>query len=121
MRAIREELYEERKKGRTYSELSKMYGMSASICRKWYEEEKIRKEMEKNDIFLALQAVNEDRGKNVRILNMLKRNGIETIEAFSALKKTTCRRFRNCGTMAIEIIDRAQAYLKTGQTDSKKE
>ncbi len=110
---IADEIYKEREQGVTYPELSKKYGISAAACRKRYEASKKKYELQKNEIFLALQAINGDEGKNVRVFNMLKRSGVDTVEQFIALTEKDYRRFRDCGDLAAQIIRLAQSYIKT--------
>lgn len=110
---ITERIYEEREFGATYSELSKKYGISVTACRKRYEARKKKYELQKSDIFLALQAVNRDEGRNVRVANMLKRSGVYTVEQFVALTEADCRKFRDCGDLAVQLIHLAQSYIKT--------
>lgn len=109
---IANEIYKEREQGITYPELSKKYGISAAACRKRYEATKKRCELQNNEIFLALQSVNGDEAKNVRVFNMLNRSGVDTVEQFIALTEQDYRNFRDCGDLAAQIIRLAQSYLK---------
>lgn len=110
---IANEIYREREQGITYPELSKKYGISVAACRKRYETTKKRCELQNNKIFLALQSVNGDEARNVRVFNMLKRSGVDTVEQFIALTEQDYRNFRDCGDLAAQIIQLAQSYIKT--------
>ena len=110
---IAEEIYVEREQGATYAELSKKYEISVAACRKRYEAGKKKCELRKNEIFLALQAVNEDEARNVRVFNMLKRSGIDTVEQFITLAEQNFRKLRDCGDLSAKIIMLAQIHVKT--------
>lgn len=108
-----EMIFEEREHGGTYAALSKKYGISASSVRRIYEDEKKRREVQKNEIFVALHAVNDDDSRNIRIFNMLKRCKVLTQEDFLLLAPREYSKFRDCGTVSSEVIRLAQEYIRT--------
>ena len=108
-------IYEEREKGVSFSVIAEQLGISVTTVRKYYENEKRRREIKNNEIYIALCAVSDNSEKNMRVFNMLSRNGIDTVERFLSLSKDACRKFRDCGDVAYSIIRLAQDYIRNNQ------
>jgi len=114
-----EQISQDREAGLSYAALSAKYGISPTTCKKIYEKNIQGIELMQDEIFKALCAINDDMRQNKRVYMMLTRNNIHTTEEFLAITERICKKFRNCGPQAIEIIRLAQEYIALNRTNEE--
>lgn len=103
------EIYAAKLSGVKMQELSEKYGISVrrirNICK--VQEEKIEKESDL--LYMAIRMMTTDVRLAGVVYGTLKRNGIHTIDETKALTDEQMKKFRNCGTKMMELINNFKA------------
>jgi len=102
-------IYQERKQGKTYTELAEKYALSAMTVTRICE---IGELIEANPIYDLLQAVCDDENIVMRTFQALRRKNITTKEEFLRYDESFYKKMRLIGPCSMELINRAMKYCR---------
>lgn len=99
------EIYSKRKNGTSVAMLSMEYSLSDSriraICKR--QDEKLKNE--EDLLYMAIRLFTTDVGFARKVRNVLKRNGIHTVEDVKTLTDEKLRKMRYCGPKMVDLLN----------------
>ena len=103
-------IYDERKKGATYAEISRRYGLSQTVVMKICTKEEKKIALATDSVYSALRAVSNDENQVIRTYNFLRKAGIESRENLTSLLNRDYKKLRGIGAASATIIEDAIKY-----------
>ena len=98
------QLYKDREKGMTYSELGVKYKISRSRARVIYTKMKKQKELSKCELFILLEYFSDDEKLTGKTYSVFQRERIDTVEKAAQLTQKDYKNMRGCGPKMETLI-----------------
>ncbi len=98
------QIYEDRKKGATYSELQEKYDISVARANEIFQREDKKEENKSNEVYATLISLCEDDQLIAKTFTVLNRLGVTTAEELIKVDQKTIKKARGCGPKMQNLI-----------------
>lgn len=115
MEAARErnrQIYKERLKGATFTELAEKYSISTTRIRTIFQLEEEKEKYKENEVYNALTTLCDDDQLIAKTLTILKRKDAMTPTELIKLDRKMLKKTRNCGEKMQDLIIEMQEFLE---------